>query len=93
LWVDPADELCPQSFRDGAVEIITKFAKKAVTDKELADHCSPENWSRWHLLAKPENELDPTNPSHLNALRYRLLDFIADFANWDNSTEGVTSTP
>ena len=28
----------------------------------------------------------PTTPAHLNKLRFALLDFIADFANWDNST-------
>ena len=31
-------------------------------------------------------ELDPHDPAHLNKLRFALLDFIADFANWDNST-------
>lgn len=29
---------------------------------------------------------DPANDAHMNALRFLLLDFIADFANWDNST-------
>ena len=29
---------------------------------------------------------DTTDPIHLNKLRFALLDFIADFANWDNST-------
>jgi adenine-specific DNA methylase len=87
LWIDPVDSLCPQIFRDQAVEIITKFARKAATDKDLADHCSTENWDKWKILAKPENKLDSQNPSHLNILRYRLLDFIADFANWDNSTQ------
>jgi putative DNA methylase len=83
LWIDPVDELCPQIFRDQAVEIITKFAQKAAAD----GCCSPENWSKWKILVKPENKLDSQNPSHLNILRYRLLDFIADFANWDNSTQ------
>ena len=31
-------------------------------------------------------DLDPNEPAHLNKLRFALLDFIADFANWDNST-------
>jgi len=30
--------------------------------------------------------LDLTDSNHLNVLRYALLDFIGDFANWDNST-------
>ena len=87
LWPDPADENCPVAFRQGAAELITAFAKKAVTTKDLNDHCSTENVSKWGVLAKPENALDIDNPAHLNVLRYRLLDFIADFANWDNSTQ------
>jgi adenine-specific DNA methylase len=87
LWIDPVDALCPQGFRDQAVKIITKFAKKGATDKDLANHCSPENWSKWKALAKPENTLDPQDPKDLNRLRDLLLDFIADFANWDNSTQ------
>lgn len=87
LWIDPADALCPQEFRDKATEIITKFAKKASTNEGLANHCSPENWSKWKILIKPENQLDTNNPQHLTTLRCLLLDFIADFANWDNSTQ------
>ncbi len=87
LWLDPVDELCPVAFREGAAKLITAFAKKAVTNRELSDHCSPESWQKWQVLAKPENKLDIDNPAHLNILRYRLLDFIADFANWDNSTQ------
>lgn len=87
LWPDPADSLCPPEFREEAARIMNNFATKAATDKELANRCSPENWSKWKVLAKPENQLDSTNPNHLNILRYRLLDFIADFANWDNSTQ------
>ncbi|BBD57120.1 hypothetical protein NIES204_44560 (plasmid) [Planktothrix agardhii NIES-204] len=83
LWIDPVDSLCPQIFRDQAVEIITKFARKAAAD----GCCSKENWKKWKVLAKPENALDPQNPKNLNSLRYLLLDFIADFANWDNSTQ------
>src|SRR4028118_153706 len=87
LWIDPVDELCPQEFRDKAASIITDFAKKVATEKDLANHCSPENWSKWKVLAKTEKQLDPNNPQHFNTLRDRLLDFIADFANWDNSTQ------
>ncbi|GAB4282964.1 MAG: DUF1156 domain-containing protein [Oscillatoriaceae cyanobacterium] len=85
LWPDPADPHCPPQFRESAVKIITDFAKKAAT--ELADSCENETWKRWQVLAKPEGKLDPNNPHHLNILRHRLLDFIADFANWDNATQ------
>lgn len=86
LWPDPADPLCPQEFREKAARIITDFAKKAATDKNLMEHCSPETWNKWGTISKPEKRLDPKNDAHLNVLRFALLDFIADFANWDNST-------
>ncbi len=34
----------------------------------------------------PTPELNAADPAHLDVLRYLLLDFIADFANWNNST-------
>lgn len=86
LWIDPADPLCPQAFRDKAMKILLDFAKKAVSDKTLSEHCSTENWAKWSALVKQETTLDSKNESHLNVLRFALLDFIADFANWDNST-------
>lgn len=86
LWIDPADPLCPQEFREKAVSTILSFAKTASTDGELANHCSPESWKRWLALAKTENQLDPASEKDMVVLRACLLDFIADFANWDNST-------
>jgi adenine-specific DNA methylase len=86
LWPDPADKKCPQEFRDKAAELITAFAQKVMGDKDLAESCSPQSFGRWNTLSKPGSRIDPTNPAHLNMLRYALLDFIADFANWDNST-------
>ena len=35
---------------------------------------------------KKQGQLDATQAAHLNVLRNALFDFIADFANWDNST-------
>jgi putative DNA methylase len=86
LWPDPADPLCPQSFREKAARLINDFAGQAASRNELANSCEPEAWAKWCSLAKAENQLNPTNESHLNILRFALLDFIADFANWDNST-------
>jgi adenine-specific DNA methylase len=85
LWPDPADPLCPQKFRDDASRLMNEFAQKASTDKEFAEHCSPDNWVKWQTLAR-NGGLDPKNEDHWNILRNALLDFIADFANWDNST-------
>ena len=87
LWPDPVDENCPQSFRDLAADYITDFAKRVDKGGDLAKYCSTDIWHKWQVLAKPENKLNPNNPQHLNILRNSLLDFIADFANWDNSTQ------
>jgi adenine-specific DNA methylase len=92
LWPDPGTPLepgtppCPQAFREAAARIVADFARRVTTEKGLGDkHCSPENWPKWTKLAQ-NGPLDPGNPNHMNALRGLLLDFIADFANWDNST-------
>ncbi len=84
LWPDPADPLCPQRFRDDASRIINGFARKAAADKELAEHCSEYTWGKWQTLTK-NGGLDPKNEDHWNVLRNVLLDFIADFSDWDNS--------
>jgi putative DNA methylase len=85
LWPDPADPLCQQVFRDKASEIISNFARAAVNQKELGESCDHETWIKWQALAK-RGGLDSRKEAHWNILRFALLDFIADFANWDNST-------
>jgi adenine-specific DNA methylase len=87
LWPDPVDVNCPQSFRDLATQYINNFAVKAATDEQLSKHCSTEVWNKWRILAQPQSQLDANSPQHWNILRNSLLDFIADFANWDNSTQ------
>jgi len=75
LWPDPADDLCPESFRHEARKQI-------------------EIWSRDHLgLLSQESyphfvqiQQRPQAIQDNMLLRQLLLDFIADFANWDNST-------
>ena len=85
LWPDPADPLCPQSFRDRASKIIYDFASAAAHSKELGESCDHETWIKWQAMAR-NAALDSHNEAHWNILRFALLDFIADFANWDNST-------
>src|SRR5260370_9332819 len=51
LWPDPADPLCPQSFRDEATRLINDFAGKAAIDKTLAEHCSHDTSLKWRTLA------------------------------------------
>ncbi|MGO9269614.1 MAG: DUF1156 domain-containing protein, partial [Terriglobia bacterium] len=89
LWPDPADENCPQAFRDAAARLITDFAEKVYNTNALHETASMESFGQWEgiVVARAKGiELDPNDPAHLNKLRFALLDFIADFANWDNST-------
>ena len=89
LWPDPADENCPQAFRDAAARLITEFAEKVYNRNNLHETASKESFGQWEgiVAAKAKGiDLDPNDPAHLNKLRFALLDFIADFANWDNST-------
>lgn len=75
LWPDPADPLCPESFREKAKELMRLWVKDNL---KLA---SQESFTQFTEIQK--------NPDKLNdnkKLRTALLDFIADFANWDNST-------
>lgn len=85
LWPDPADPHCPQSFRNEAARVINLFAAKASSSKELSQRCSQDTWAKWQTLTKTGG-IDPTKEPHWNVLRFALLDFIADFANWDSST-------
>jgi putative DNA methylase len=84
LWPDPVDPLCPPRFRVDACRLISEFAGKAVSDKALAQQCSHEAWTKWAALTKAGG-LDGRKEPHWNVLRFALLDFIADFANWDTS--------
>jgi len=89
LWPDPADKNCPQDFRDAAARLITAFAEKVYNTTALHATASKESFGQWEgiVAAKSKGiDLDPNDPAHLNKLRFALLDFIADFANWDNST-------
>src|SRR5258708_147091 len=85
LWPDPADPVCPHVFREKASRLITEFAIAAVTNRSLGETCDHETWLKWQALVKIGG-LDSRKETHQNVLRFALLDFIADFANWDNST-------
>ena len=85
LWPDPADELCPPAFRVATAKAINEFAQAVMGNKSLASSCSEISIRRWNTQSRPGHQLDPENSDHWNSLRHSLLDFIADFANWDNS--------
>ena len=86
LWPDPADPNCPQAFRDAAARQIMDFARRADGDMKLLATSSEEGKARWAALVKSPISDSPTDETELLTLRAALLDFIADFANWDNST-------
>jgi putative DNA methylase len=83
LWPDPADDDCPQAFRDAAALALCDFAEKVRTDATLAGLCH-DSWTRW--LRMSPAVLRGDNLACWPDMRYALLDFIADFANWDAST-------
>src|SRR5512135_1231986 len=76
LWPDPADPLCPPAFRAFARDQMQSWANH---NRHLA---SAESLPRIEIAREDPDYLN--NPEHLRAA---LLDFIADFANWDNSTK------
>ncbi len=75
LWPDPADDLCPDAFRHVARKQMTKWAKRHL------QLLSGDSYPRFIAISKGDRNLN----DHVQ-LREALLDFIADFANWDNST-------
>ena len=92
LWPDPADELCPKTFREAAVVILNDFARRVNSvriseeSQKLKQTLSAESRGRWEAMAAGTLTFDPATPADMAILRMALLDFIADFANWDNST-------
>jgi adenine-specific DNA methylase len=98
LWPDPVDPNCPQAFRDAAARQMMDFARRADGDLRLLATSSEEGKARWTALvrkgftaedaesAEGGKSEEMTSSASLRVLRGALLDFIADFANWDNST-------
>ena len=75
IWPDPAGEGCPEAFVETAQETMVGWAQK------YASEVSAESFDRVVKIQK-----DPALLEDRLELRHALLDFIADFANWDNST-------
>jgi putative DNA methylase len=76
LWPDPADELCPADFRD---KVRTEML--AWTPHERQRLLGEESRKRFEKARQ-----NPALFDDAEQLRGALLDFIADFANWDNAT-------
>lgn len=82
LWLDPVDDACPQSFRDATAVILCDFAEQVRNSPELAKLCI-SHWTRW--VRTSPSTLRGSDPASWADIRYGLLDFIADFSNWDAS--------
>ncbi len=76
LWPDPADENCPPAFVKQARELMLQW-----TTHERQNLLSAESRARFEAARQQPKKFDDTTE-----LRGALLDFIADFANWDSST-------
>lgn len=84
LWPDPADDLCPQLFRNSVAEILSDFAEVARTQREVQE-LAQSHWARWNRLGRATWK--PADPACWWDMRYALLDFIADLSNWDASAQ------
>ena len=85
LWPDPADPRLPAGLPDKAAECITAFANKAIADLIWWPVRSQDD-SSWLTLSETRKTFLIQRSCTSGVLRAALLDFIADFANWDNST-------
>ncbi len=84
LWPDPADDLCPRSFREAAATALATFAEQVRRDADLAGLVA-DHWQRWHRTNAATFQ-NLHHPAEYADMREALLDFVADFANWDAST-------
>ncbi|MEW6459454.1 MAG: DUF1156 domain-containing protein, partial [Bacillota bacterium] len=76
LWPDPADPHCPPAFREEVRRRMLAWARDCIAKT------SPESYRR--LMTVRNNPAVLDDPVELRKV---LLDFIADFASWDNSTD------
>lgn len=76
LWPDPADPNCPEGFIKTAKKQMLQWATH-----ERLRILSAESQPRFNAARKKPELFDKKEE-----LRGALLDFIADFSNWDNST-------
>ncbi|MBE2180627.1 MAG: DUF1156 domain-containing protein [Chthoniobacterales bacterium] len=78
LWPDPVDERCPRAFQIIAAERMWRWAR------EERARISAGSAGTFDVVRQHTSAFALTQ--HPTTLRAALLDFIADFANWDNST-------
>jgi putative DNA methylase len=74
LWPDPADELCPLSFREKARQEMLLWITH-----ERQKLLSPESQARFEKIRR-----EPALLESLEELRSALFDFIGDFSRWES---------
>lgn len=76
LWPDPVDSLCPQKFIDEAKK------EMLIWSYDKLNLLSPESFQKFIRYQKNPKLLDNNEE-----LRNALLDFIADYSDWDNACQ------
>ena len=75
LWFDPADDHCPESFREAAKQEMEGFARKVISRQSFLETLKSSHWS---ILIGNNMDAKKVAPDQLREL---LLDFIAGFAS------------
>lgn len=81
LWIDPADECCEKQYVDRIASILTEFATRITTERNLSELVSTESWKKWKSFLTLSTKT--RDFEYRVALRDQLLVFIADFSEWD----------
>lgn len=76
LWPDPTDASCPQSFLESARILMGRWGEGCLSK------CSSDSFRRFNRIAQDKSVLE--SPVEL---RDSLLDFVADFADWENAAD------
>lgn len=77
LWPDPADPACPIAFRDIARKTLLSWSTQSLSRASAQSLPRFIEWGK-----QPQKLLDNLE------LREALMEFLADFSNWDNSYAG-----
>jgi len=83
LWPDPADLLCPPAFRKAAADALEKFARASMNNRAVIEICDQGAGKRYWQFVRKGQGVTP------EVLRTLLLDFVADYASPEASTNPV----
>ena len=75
MWPDTCDALCPEKFKHTVRRLMEEWAK------DCLGLTSEDSYPRFHQL-----QHEPARLQDDSILNVALLDFIADFSNWHNTT-------